>query len=91
MLGASLWSERSEAQLAEGEYLDEDLIGCRLLQDDRVLGSVVAVRHYPAQDVLELEGGRLIPLVGAFVREIDLDARVVRVEVPPGLLEGEPL
>jgi len=25
------------------------------------------------------------------VREVDLEARVVRVEVPPGLLEGEPL
>lgn len=91
VVGGDVGTERQNAPLAEDEYYDEDLIGCRLMQGERMLGNVVAVRHYPAQDVLELEGGALVPLVRAFVREIDLAARIVRVELPPGLVEGEPL
>jgi 16S rRNA processing protein RimM len=91
LVGAELWTARDNAALAENEYLDDDLIGCALLQDERTIGLVRAVRHYPAQDVLELDGGALVPLVGAFVREIDVDARVIRVQLPPGLVEGEAL
>lgn len=91
LVDGSIWTPRDDAALHEGEYFDEDLIGCRLVEGDRTLGTVVAIQHYPAQDVLELEGGRLVPMVGAFVREIDLAARTVRVELPPGLVEGEPL
>ena len=86
-----VWTLREHAPLGDGEYFDEDLIGCRLIEGERILGNVAAVRHYPAQDVLELEGGKLVPLVAAFVRSIDVQARVVRVELPPGLIEGEPL
>jgi 16S rRNA processing protein RimM len=89
-VGAMLSVPRAQIALATDEYFDEDLVGCRLMQNDRVLGSVVAIRHYPAQDVLELQDGKLVPFVRAFVRRIDLEERVVRVELPPGLLEGEP-
>jgi 16S rRNA processing protein RimM len=91
LIGAWLWTARENARLGEGEYLDADLIGCRLLDGERTLGSVAAVRHYPGQDVLELESGALVPFVRAFIREIDLAARTVRVELPRGLVEGEPL
>jgi len=89
--GAEVWTARDNAALAENEYLDDDLIGCALVEGDRSIGIVRAVRHYPAQDVLELDGGALVPLVRAFVREIDVGARVIRVELPPGLVEGEAL
>lgn len=91
LVGAELWTARDNAALAENEYLDDDLIGCVLLQDERTIGVVRAVRHYPAQDVFELDGGALVPLVGAFVREIDVEGRVIRVQLPPGLVEGEAL
>lgn len=91
LVGAELWTTRDKAALAENEYLDDDLVGCALLEGDRTIGFVRTVRHYPAQDMLELDGGALVPLVGAFVREIDIDARVIRVELPPGLVEGDAL
>lgn len=80
-----------DVALRSGEYLDEDLIGCRLIQEGRTLGTVREIRHYPAQDILELSGGELVPLVAEFVREIDAGARVIQVRLPPGLIEGEPL
>ena len=91
LVGAELWTSRDNAALAQNEYLDEDLIGCALLDGGRTIGVVRAVRHYPAQDVLELEGGAMVPLVRAFVREVDVDAQLIRVELPPGLVEGEAL
>ncbi len=91
LVGAELWTARDNAALAGNEYLDDDLIGCAVLQGERTIGSVRAVRHHSAQDMLELDGGAFIPLVGAFVREIDVDARVIRVELPPGLVEGDAL
>jgi 16S rRNA processing protein RimM len=91
LVGAELWTLRDNAALAENEYLDEDLIGCALCEGERTIGTVRAVRHYPAQDVLELDGGAMVPLVGAFIREIDVRERIIRVELPPGLVDGEAL
>jgi len=91
LVGGELWTERANAALSDNEYLDSDLVGCALLERDRTIGTVRSVHHYPAQDVLELDGGALVPLVRAFVREIDVQARVIRVELPPGLVEGEAL
>jgi 16S rRNA processing protein RimM len=91
VVGAQLWAGRENAPLAQDEYFDEDLIGCRLVQEGRTIGEVRAVLHYPAQDLLELASGALVPLVRAFVREIDVAARIIRVELPEGLVEGEPL
>ena len=90
LVGASVEVSRSAIELAENEYFDDDLIGCTVLQEGRPIGTVARILHYPAQDVLQLEGGALVPLVRAFVRDVDPAARIVRVELPPGLVEGEP-
>ncbi len=57
-----------------------------------LVGAVVGVREMPGQDLLEVasaEGGRtvLIPLVDAFVVDVDEDARRIEVDLPDGLLE----
>jgi 16S rRNA processing protein RimM len=52
------------------------------------LGDVVAVEHYPAQDMLVIGPGRtLVPMVRAFVKSIDLGRRRISVDLPPGLLD----
>jgi len=91
LVGASLWTGREDAALGAGEFFDEDLIGCRLRDSGAAVGDVVAVRHYPAQDVLELDNGALVPMVGAFIKRVDVDRRTIDVELPPGLIDGEPL
>ena len=53
----------------------------------RALGTVKEVEATPANDVLVLDSGILLPLVGACVREVDLDAR--RVLVAPGFADAE--
>jgi len=90
LIGTELFTERENVELAPGEYYDGDLIGLRLLDEaGRELGSVVGVEHFPAQDCLVVGPGKaLVPLVKAFVRDIDLDARTIVMSLPAGLLEA---
>jgi 16S rRNA processing protein RimM len=71
---------RAELALEEGEYLVDDLIGCRVVDGDRALGTVTDVLVLPAADVLEVERTVLVPLVGDAVRSIDTDARRIDVD-----------
>ncbi|HEX2070046.1 MAG TPA: hypothetical protein VHF90_00150 [Thermoleophilaceae bacterium] len=76
---------RVEATLDEGEWLAEDLVGCRVAG----LGAVVRVIDAPSCDLLELEGGELVPLVTDAVRSVDLDARSIEVDRRFLRLDGE--
>lgn len=86
-VGGELFAPRDAFVLESGEYLDEDLVGCRLV-DERGsdLGAVTAVEHYPAQDVLVV-GAHRVPFVRAFVHEIDVAARRISVSLPAGLFD----
>ncbi len=67
----------------EDEYYVFELVGLEVVEDGgRVLGSVVRVEPGVANDAIELDGGLMLPLVGACVRDIDLEAR--RILVAPG-------
>jgi 16S rRNA processing protein RimM len=64
-----------EDELAEGEWLAADLVGCSVPG----LGAVAQIIEGPSCSVLELEDGTLIPLVGDAIERIDLDAREIHV------------
>jgi 16S rRNA processing protein RimM len=104
LAGATLMIGRADVELGAGEYFDDDLVGCTLVGErGEELGAVVAVEHYPAQDVLLValpfdklragsaqgDGSRaMVPLVGAFVKAVDVRAKRIRVELPPGLIDA---
>jgi 16S rRNA processing protein RimM len=87
-VGLDLYANAGDVELGPGEYLDADLVGLRLIAEDgSELARVTAVRHFPAQDCLVVApGDALVPLVKAFIREIDVAAGTIRVSLPPGLL-----
>jgi 16S rRNA processing protein RimM len=59
----------------EDEFYEFQLVGLEAVEDGgRQLGRVVAVHPGAANDALELEGGLLLPVVGACVLQVDLDA-----------------
>ncbi len=84
-----LFAAAGDVPLGEGEYLDRDLIDCDLIDPaGAVLGRVVDVQHFPAQDCLVVGPERLfVPFVKAFIRKIDIAARRIHVDLPEGLLE----
>ncbi len=64
-----------EDELAEGEWLAADLVGCSVPG----LGTVAQVIDAPSCSVLELEDGTLIPFIGDAIDRIDIDAREIHV------------
>ena len=66
--------------MTEGdEFFHVDLVGCTVLCGERRLGAVVAVHPYPANDVLELDSGEMIPFVDDVVESVDVASRTLHV------------
>lgn len=85
--GAGLYAARESVTLAEGEYLDADLVGCSVIgADQRAYGTVDRVEHYPASDMLVVDG-HFVPMVHAIVSCIDLVARRIVIDPPEGLFD----
>lgn len=63
--------------LAEGEYLTSDLVGCEVPG----LGEVRRVIAAPSCDLLEVgDEAVLVPLISDAVKRVDTDARVIEVD-----------
>ncbi|HYF25905.1 MAG TPA: ribosome maturation factor RimM [Baekduia sp.] len=72
--------------LEEGEFWAEDFPGCAVVDGERAVGTVRALLAYPSCELLEVErdgGGAplLVPLVDDAVRELDLEARRIDVDL----------
>jgi 16S rRNA processing protein RimM len=79
--GEPLWVARADAPpLEEGEYWAADLVGLSVVDGEREVGRVDRVRSLPSCEVLEV-GELLIPLVGDAVRDVDLSAGRVDVDL----------
>ncbi|MGB8909665.1 MAG: ribosome maturation factor RimM [Candidatus Cybelea sp.] len=87
LAGSILYAPRAAIALSDGEYLDDDLVGCAVLgADGAAYGSVDWVEHYPSSDML-IVGGAMIPMVRAIVMEIDLERRRILIDAPEGLFD----
>ena len=88
-VGATFYANRERIVLEPGEYLDCDLIGCSLYDESgKHLGTVTRVDHYPSSDMLVV-GNNLVPMISQFIKSIDVGAKRIVVEVPPGLLDED--
>jgi len=96
--GADLLAPESERARPEpGEYSHAELIGCEIwaLAGEQPVGIVRAIEEYGGQTLLSVEkyaekragGEMLIPFVSAICREIDVARKIIRVELPEGLIE----
>ncbi|ATX81286.1 16S rRNA processing protein RimM [Mariprofundus ferrinatatus] len=93
--GQKIWVPLSEVEVDEGEYLWEELIGCEVILDesDELLGTVVALEDYGAQDNLvvkapddaESQGEWLIPFIEEVIVEVDLEEGIIAVDLPDGM------
>jgi 16S rRNA processing protein RimM len=67
-------------QLEQDEWWAEDLVGLRVTDGDRAVGTVERVLSLPSCDVLVV-GELLVPLIGDAVRDVDLEAGRVDVDL----------
>ena len=94
LAGCELAVPESEAvELEEGEYYDWQLEGCRVeTVEGREVGTVREVLHTGGEaPVLVIRDGRnrenLVPLAESICVEVDVDAKLIRVDPPDELLE----
>ena len=96
LVRAILWIDQDDDDtVAEDDaWYDHQLVGLDVVRDDQVVGRVIRVEHFPAQDLLivRLPGDRevLVPFVKAIVPEVDVPAGRILVTPPAGLFEDLP-
>jgi 16S rRNA processing protein RimM len=76
----------SAPTLAEGEWWAHELEGCAVVDGERRLGTVARMIELPSCEALEVEpadGGAplLVPMVSDAVREVDVGARRIDVDL----------
>jgi len=93
--GQELSVDRDDSEAPEDpeEFYDSALIDCQVFAGDEALGRVVEVAHLPSQDLLVVhdeEGAEiLVPFISAIVPVVDIAARRIEIDPPPGLLDPE--
>jgi 16S rRNA processing protein RimM len=83
--------ENARTELEPGSSYISDLVGCEVVDRDRSIGTVAEVRFGAGEaPLLVIRRGEqefLVPYAEAFLKNADLKARRIAMELPKGLLE----
>jgi 16S rRNA processing protein RimM len=85
--GESLLVSRDQApELEADEWWEDDLVGCKVRDGERAIGTVRRLLGLPSVEVLEVErtdrgGELLVPLVAEAVRSVDIERKLVDVDL----------
>lgn len=91
-------TEADLRELPEDTFYIRDLIGCRVInrsentENEKEIGIITDVLQNTAQDIYQVKtkAGKevLIPAVGEFIKEINIDEKTVIVSLIPGFMDG---
>ena len=96
LVRAILWIDQDDedAPSEDDAWYDHQLVGLQVVRDGEVVGRVIRVDHFPAQDLLIVrlpgDGEVLVPFVKAIVPEVDIAGGRILVTPPAGLFEDLP-
>ena len=93
LVRAILWIDQDVDEAEDDAWFDHQLVGLEVVRDETVIGRVVRVEHFPAQDLRIVKAGEdevMVPFVSAIVPTVDVQAGRVIVTPPPGLFEELP-
>lgn len=89
--GSSLYIPKNERpRPVRGEFYDDEVNGFEVIEDDKVLGTVIGVMTAGPNRFIELiHDGRevLIPVNGPFIKSINRSRKRITVELPEGFLD----
>ncbi|WP_165003389.1 MULTISPECIES: ribosome maturation factor RimM [unclassified Enterococcus] len=87
-------SKDESVELEENEFYYHEIIGLKVIEEDgSELGKVKEILSPGANDVWVVQRPKkedvLLPYIASVVKEVDLDAGIVHVEIPEGLIDDE--
>ncbi len=91
--GQEMFIDETELrELADDEYMIDDLIGLDVYVDDKKYGTVSDVLNYSANDVLTVKRDIdskeiMIPMVKEFIKKVDLSEKCMEVKLIDGMDE----
>jgi 16S rRNA processing protein RimM len=87
LTGRQLLVARGDApELDDDEWWGEDLVGCKVHDGDREVGTVVGLLELPSCEVLQVArpgepGELLVPLVSDAVRSVDVERQQIDIDL----------
>ena len=88
--GKNIFTTKEELNLEENEYLEEDLIGLKVLIDNKIIGKVTNYIKDKYQDkiiVNKEEKEYIVPFVYDIIENINLKSRTISIKKIKGLLD----
>jgi len=87
----NLYIPRDEYDLDDDSYLIEDLLGCKVISEEgEYLGDLIDIIQNSSQDVYEIKKedkkSFLVPAVKEFIKDVNLDEKVIVLHVIEGLI-----
>lgn len=84
--GSLVYVNKDDLKLSENEVLAIDLLGFSVIINEKKIGVIKEVLDTPANEVLVLDNGIMIPYVKDFIRKINKNDNVVTVYDVKGLI-----
>jgi 16S rRNA processing protein RimM len=88
--GKPIYINKNDLVLASGEYLDEDLIGLKVIMNNEIKGSIVKIENDKYQDKLIVNNNDTlykVPYVCDIIKDINLKEGTITLEDIKGLLD----
>jgi 16S rRNA processing protein RimM len=85
-------TRENASPLEEGSYYMTDIIGCRVYEDNVLIGVISDIIRTGSNDVYHIvENGRdiLIPAIRDVVKKIDIKSKRIEVKLMKGILEDD--
>jgi 16S rRNA processing protein RimM len=89
--GKSAYINKDDLKLDNNMYLDTDLMGIKVYDDDKYIGIVTDIMEMPKNDILVVMSDTkkkfLIPYIEPFIKNIDIKNNKIIIESIEGMIE----
>ena len=83
--GSDVYIDSDSIKLLDNEYLDEDLLNCKVYMDNIEKGIVTGYKYFSkTKKVLVIDGCKMVPF--ELIKNVDLENKKIEIERVEGLL-----
>ncbi len=99
-LFTTLKDTKNNCKLDNGQFFWFDLVGCNIIENNKILGKIVEVQRYPQNDYFEIETSKklideknlskifLIPYIKEYILNVDIKNKSILVQGAFDILEA---